>query len=344
MTFSSPAPWQSFRDLLSLDLAEVEARVDAAPELYPGLDPRALFTPLEDFHRLMTSSHVQGTWVDLGAGVGESVLFYTWLFPERQALGLEKSVARVAAGNAAKERLQLKRAILEEADLGIADIPDAETYFLYFPTGPVLDRVLAELRRKRRFRCLIAIESHGDLIPRLEKENWLELLESVPLSVPRLDSHARIYGRREVPEVTGPHQLSFLQRMLIVREESGEEWLGESRGLEWLRGDEYQLLLPPRSIRWSQVKSILGFSDLPELWRFLCELRRRDRELCVSSERGAMRGKLRKILISPRMALELSSGERVEWSHIMTLTLDGSLCYDSSRSFYFLPPAPTTMS
>lgn len=335
MNSLSEAPWESFKALLNLDYGAIEAAVEDHPGNYKDLDPRALYTDIADFYSIMHSSLVKGTWIDLGAGVGVSALMYSSLFPDRKSIAIESSHARVDAGREAQLRLNLNNTEFVEGDLLTCDIPEGETYFLYFPTGPVLDRILDQLRTKKKFKCLIAIESHGDLLPRLEKEKWLKRSTSLPLISQRHHPHAIIFERTSAPREWGPHQLSFQNKFLLI----DNQWLGESFGLEWLKDNQYQLVHPPRTIEWNPGIKVMSRHELPRPVHILASLRRLG-ELEIKTHKTIYRASLRKILITPSLSVELSSGEWVLWDDISTISMDNKLCYESSSDYFFSALAP----
>jgi hypothetical protein len=339
MSFSSVPPWQSFKELFAIDYVEVEKMVENQEELYPGLHPEALYTSLEDFYHLMSLPFLLGDWVDLGGGIGESALLYASLFSERKAYSLEKSKSRVKAGLDIKRRLHLSNAFLLEADLFSCDLPNGEIYFLYFPTGPVLDRLLVELRKKSRFKYLIAVESHGNLIPRILKESFLNFKSSVPLVSQRHLPDAYIFERGEEKEKFSLHHLSFLKRFLRIRSTNNIEWIGESFGLEWLKDDHYQLLSPPRTIRESEVREILEWENLSPEIQFLLQLQKLGEVQLIGIHRQ-FEGFIRKVILSPSFMLEISSGEWIKWEEIKFIKWKNHLCYDLLQGFYSLPHVP----
>lgn len=328
MSSSSPVPWESFKELFSLDHGSIEQQVEDRPGQYKDLDPRALYTTLEDFFHIMKSPWTFGTWVDLGAGAGESVLMYASLFPERRSIGIECAGARVRAGEELRKRLGIGNAQLREADLLCCEIPDAQTFFLYFPTGHVLDRVLNELRAKGSFRYLIVVESHGDLLPRLNKEKWLKIVGRIPLSSPRHHPNAIVYERGADSNEVGPHQVSFHEKYLLFTDPRGE-WIGDSFGLEWLKDEQYQLLRPPRTIEWGQLIKIMDQGELAPAVRLLVEVRKKG-EVEITVKSTILQGHIRKILVRPCFEVEISTGEWVKWEDIKTIKADNHLCYESS--------------
>jgi hypothetical protein len=206
------------------------------------------------------------------------------------------------------------------ADLLSAEIPEADVYFLYFPTGPVLDRVLEELYRAQKFFRLLAIESHGDLLPRLELESFLQLQEEIPLKSPRHYPKARLYERIFKEQRPGPFNLSFRERYLVV-DEGHQRWVGETMGLSWTAEDRFELATPPRTIHWRHVAQVCELADFsPEVQR--CLAFRRHGPVVIKTMDREYRGELRKILLTPVFRLELSTGERVEWDNVITISLE----------------------
>jgi hypothetical protein len=150
-----------------------------------------------------------------------------------------------------------------------------QIYFLYFPTGLFLDRVLSELQKKDHEFHLVVIESHGDLVPRIELENWLRLETEVSLKSNRHFDKAKIYRRIFVPRSPElrPFDLSFKRFYLLIRNEQ-ESWFSESYGMEWSNSNCFELLVPPRRIYWDSVERILSFTDFSPLGQLLLELRK----------------------------------------------------------------------
>lgn len=339
MKSSSIVPWQFFKELFHFDHGSIENEVRERPGHYKDLNPHALYTSYEDLANIIQGPWVSGTWIDLGAGVGQSSLMYAYLYPERKSIAIESDEARALAGKRVKELLKLNNCQFINDDLEVCPIPEGETYFLYFPTGMVLDRILSELRLINKFKRLIVIESHGDLLPRLMKEQWLRPVGAIPLNTPRHHPEAMVYERVEAPLNYGPHQISYLNKLLLIQDEDHSLWIGESKGLEWLREDQYQLAYPPRTINWSQVQKIMEVVDLDERSYFLVKLRRLS-PLVIQTKEKLIEGFIRKIIISPCFKVELSSGELVEWQDIKKINWRDILCFDSSSGFCYLPPAP----
>lgn len=338
MKSSSLQPLEYFKNLFQFDNAEIEKDVPLRPDFYPGLDPAALYTDLVDLYALMTHDLAQGCWLDLGCGTGVGPLMYAALYPDRKSFGIEAASSRLRAGQVIQERLGLVNASLIHGDLLNCAIPIAETYFLYFPTGHVLDRVLSELASFKHPLSIVAIESHGDLLPRLRKEGWLNEISTTKLSAARHHPEAIWFESNHSPrEQQGAHYLSFKQQALVIRDGNSEEWLAESFGLNWSHDNIFDLLTPPRSIDWQQVISVRDESALSRELSFLYHLRPLG-EVSLSARGTSYSGTIRKIIISPTFSVELSTGQKLKWQEIQSIHWDQFLCYESSSAYFCLPP------
>lgn len=333
---------KDWEKLFSFDHQQIEQKIQPRFYNYQGLQVEALYTSLIDLEMILTDEAVSGTFVDLGAGVGRTCLMYGLLHPDRVAIGIESEAPRLEAGLKLKQQLALDNVELIKADLLHCPIPEAETYFLYFPTGPVLDRVLSELRHCGRQIKLVAIESHGDLLARLAKEHWLNCIKTIPLKSPRHYPEALVFsGQGKLClNHANPHELSFRNKYLLIQDADNQEWVGESYGLEWEGKEQYHLLVPPRTVQWSQVKAVKSLTDFPPEIQQVLNLRRLG-EMRINYLEQECNCHLRKIITSPSFKLEFSDGAQVEWGDIKSIHQGHFLCYESSSGFFSLPPAPT---
>jgi len=326
MKFSLPPNWQHFDNLLH----ELEEHVQHREGSYKGLLPEALYTSTKDLLAIFENTNVSGTFVDLGCGTGKSVLLYGSLFPDRKAVGIEFESARLGAGHRFKEEYNILNVSMLNKDLLTCDLPEGDTYLLYFPTGPVLDRIMCELYKRKSVFRLIIIESHGDLIQRIELENWIRLIDEVELESERHYPMARIYERSPVERDSSllPFEYSFKEKFIVIND-GHEDWVGETYGMEWTSDDRFELKTPPRTIFWNCVKKLMTDRDIPHDLRTALEIRRLG-EVMIKTHKSGYSGFIRKIIISPVFQVELSSGEKVEWNEILTITQGTHLCYVSS--------------
>lgn len=321
-----PPFWDHFKSRYD----EVESHVHERRGSYKGLSREALYTDLEDLISIFKHPLVGGTFADLGCGAGISSLTYGWLFPERKSIGIEFEEVRIKEGRDMALKWDIHNASLFQDDLLSCSIPDADTYFLYFPTGPVLDRVLSELYEKKKNFVLVAIESHGDLYNRLSLENWLLLKDEVPLVFPRHEPRAKIFIRTGEARASGlePFKHTYHDHFLLIQNDN-ESWIGDSLGMEWTEGMRFELQNPPRTIDWRDVKKLMMREDVPAEFHVALELRRLG-ELSIKTKNQEFQGYIRKIITHPSFVVEISTGEKVEWKEVMTVTQGSRLCFVSS--------------
>lgn len=326
MKYVLPPYWEHF----DFDDQQAEDEVLDRHGSYKGLSLEALYTCDEDLLSFFNHPLVVGNFADLGCGVGKAALLYGALFPERKSIGIEFESSRLKRGETFLKSYPLQNVSLLNQDLLKCSIPMVETYFLYFPTGLVLDRILYELYQTNHSFRILAIESHGDLYKRLERENWLELVGTVPLKSLRHHSYGHIYERNFKKRLDDliPFNQSFLKKFLLI-EDQGEEWLGESYGMEWTDGDRFELQVPPRTLFWKNVKKMMLLSEIDPKYHTALALRNSlPCEIATLSKKFI--GIIRKIIISPTFKLELSTGEKVEWDEILTIHQGIELCFASS--------------
>lgn len=329
MNSSLPQSWERFNS----QHREIERSVSDQRGSCLGLSAEALYTTSDDLNRIFDDGLISGTFCDLGCGHGLAPLLYGERFPTRKAIGIEFEKARLDFGRGEAQKLHLENVSLIEGDLLSCNIPKADTYFLYFPTGPVLDRILTTLYELGSAFRLVVIESHGDLLPRIELENWLSLLKEIPLSSKRHYPNARIYERTlaQRDKRLFPFTLSYQEKFFVLTD---EEWIGETYLMEWQKEEAFDLCYPPRTIHMSSVKKVLSKEELSAELKCCVEIRRRG-EVNIKTSKSSFKGHIRKIITKPSFHLELSGGEKVEWSDITSISKGSELCYDSSLLFSF---------
>jgi hypothetical protein len=311
-----------------------EVAVSEDPSSYKGLDLRALCTDPEDVRSIIRDPLIHGTWVDLGSGLGHTVFTYKESFPDRDAIGIERELSRVEASRKISSSLRVPATFIH-GDLLTSPLPEGQTYFLYFPQGHVLDRILSELARRETF-TLVAIESHGDLFQRLEKESWLKLEKEIPLKSARHHPFARIYrARGNNRSLSGLHQHSFRENFFLI-EDGSKAWWGDSFGL-YAVGEDYLLEHPPRTVKAKDIVKTLTKTELAPVLSFLISLRRLP-GIEVMAKGKSYHGPIRKILGRDTFSVEFPGGEQLQWDEIELIKQGNRICYDSSSDLFFLPP------
>ncbi len=329
MTFSLVQFWERFKSAFH----DVEAPINDEDSANRGLSYTALYTSKEDLDALFIDPCINGTLLDIGCGDGHVVLYYALSFPHRRAIGIENQRSRFDFASLIKNDYDIKNASFICDDLLHCQMPSADVYFLYFPTGHVLDKIISSLYDEMKEFTLIVIESHGDLIKRIEKENWLEFSHEIPLSSLRHYPHARIYKRifKERDSSLKPFQQSYKKNYILIQEDN-IIWIGGTYEMGWLGDDVFNLNDPPRTIRWSDVKKLMLYKDFDPLRRFVLNLREKG-ELRFSLKDFTAIGCIRKIIIEPTFMIELSTGQRLKWEEITSIFKDSQICYDSSHVF-----------
>lgn len=323
--------WLQFSEYFRELHQRIEKNVADEVGSYKDLSFEALYTSQEDYRKIFSHPEIQGTMVDLGCGVGVGCFTYHELYPNRTSIGVEFTAARYQAAETFRQTHDLQGISFLHQDLLTCEIPFGDTYFLYFPTGAVLDRILSVLS-SRPFKTLVAIESHGDLLPRLALENWLTSCSEIHLSSTRHCPHARIFTNNSEPRSgkLWPFDLSFVDQVLEISSPEGH-WLGESFQMEWQQGELFNLKTPPRTIAASAIQRTWERADLERNIQLLLRLRHLG-EVEVELNQRRIKGMIRKIFISPSFALELSGGEKVEWKDIQTISQGSQICYDYHSS------------
>lgn len=319
------------------EFKKIEQDVSEREGSYKGLLKEALLTSKEDYEAIFSSLPEIRKWIEPGSGHGLGPVMFAKCYPDKSAIGIEFERSRYEASEALKRREAISNVQFFHEDLLNFDLPRGDAYFLYFPTGMVLDKILFEIGTMDSGVRVIAIESHGDLLPRLEKEKWLQKVKEIPLSTLRHYPYAVVYNK------VGPYQYSlhgqsFLKKYLLIKDDNGEKWLGESFGLEWSRNNEFNLQLPPRTINSEQIIGIFTLEEVEKIYHFALYLRRLG-ELRIETENAQHSGQIRKIFISPCFKVEISTGHQLEWKQIKKILWENALCYESSSGYYYFPRA-----
>lgn len=317
---------------------EIKNTFSKIPESYSGEDYRALLTSLLDLENIFKSPEVSGIFCDLGAGFAQTCLYYSSLFKDRHSIAIEFVKERLDKAIAKANELNIRNITFLNQDLLTCELPHADVYFIYFSTGIVLNRVLNELMIKNNDFHLIAIESHGDLIDRLDDEMGLLKIREIPLIQERHYPNAVIYKKIAKKIDINSHDYSYLNKIICIKENELMFW-ASTQEMSFLKKDHFNLKKPLRTINWKNVVGIFKIDEVPKdiAWQLpLYEFG----ELVFMTHQGIeYRGQVVKILTSPLIGVEISSGERLEWSQISYIKKGDRLCYEFSLGSYLFPHA-----
>jgi len=222
---------------LNIDLADIEKKLSKGLlETYAGdqLLPEALYTSEEDAQSILAVLDLKAgdRVIDLGCGIGTLLLTGSRLYPQVDFVGVELVEERLNVARECARELKLQNLDLIQGHLSEIKIPRADVYFIYLATGKTYSHIINQLLKEsssRKFK-IVAIESHGDLLPDLKSRNWLKELQSVSLQSERHTPDALIF------ESLKNHYGSQLKRTLMLMERDlnvhGEiEWTTEDRHL-----------------------------------------------------------------------------------------------------------------
>ena len=222
---------------LNIDLEAIEKDlIKGLPETYAGdrLLPEALYTSEEDAANILASLNLKlgDRVVDLGCGIGSLVLTGAQNYSDITFWGIEVVEERLQVARACAQELKLNNLKLIQGHLTEVNIPRADVYFIYLATGKTYSHLINQLLRESSSRDfkIVAIESHGDLLPDLQSRSWLKVIHSIPLKSERHSPRALIF------ESINNNYESQLKRSLMLLDRDlrihGEcNWTAEDRHL-----------------------------------------------------------------------------------------------------------------
>ncbi len=240
---------------------------------YSGLDNRALLTSYRDYQAMIQALEpAPGThFFEPGAGYFRAFFLYSILYPEMKYTGIEQVKERVLAAKEAAQSLHMDSTGIKLGDA--LEMEESFDYmFLYLPSVPMTQKLISKAKRKIG-TSIIAIESHGDLIPLLEgQRNSLKITEIINSESQRHRNGIFIYQvssfekdyADELLEVTDDDMKCF------VIEENGEQFLIPTRG-SWLSIQENHITtaFPEMEIKFESIIDIQTPNDELLPWHAL---------------------------------------------------------------------------
>lgn len=135
---------------------------------YQDLTNEALSTSYFDYYKIFKFLGGGKTLIDLGAGFCRGTLLAHLLNENLRCISLEIDHSRIQP---AKSFLSTRSKDLIQGDIFGPSLPglqQADALFLYLPAGKLFYQILKHLLEGKRSLIIIAIESHGQLIPHLD--------------------------------------------------------------------------------------------------------------------------------------------------------------------------------
>lgn len=173
-------------DFFYVSIEDTEKTIDSPNKnVYTGTELEALLTPYCDYYQMICDIPKGECLVDLGAGYSRGTLLASFL-ELSPVLSLEINLSRVLAAQLALASINGKKEEIRNADIG-SEILEAYGYYLYFPKGEVLYKILNQLFEisKRREVYLYVCESHGDVQEFLSISVQIEPVKEFTNSLPR---------------------------------------------------------------------------------------------------------------------------------------------------------------
>lgn len=168
-----------------IDYENTENKIQTTNEdIYAGLENTALLTSYLDYYQMILDLGEKKVLADLGAGYCRGSLLIEKLGLSSKILSLEVESNRVAI---AKSIVRDKSLIIQEDLLdNNFQLPKVDAFFLYLPTGPVINSLIKKVIDQKVEAIFYIIESHGDLIdnilfyPEVFKQIPCDLVTSLP--------------------------------------------------------------------------------------------------------------------------------------------------------------------
>jgi hypothetical protein len=191
--------WDFFIDEhIGIDFNKIEQAVPDHEGLYKGLKSEALQTSYLDYYQILQKIPSGSSFVDIGAGYNRASFVNHWCDFGHDCIGLEVVKERIVHAQSIGEKFGINSKHFVHFDLyGSHELPKADFYFIYMPTGVLLDQIFVKLSGHKHSFQLIVIESHGDLIPTMEHySDWFKCEFKIPLSQKRHDPFIYFYQSR----------------------------------------------------------------------------------------------------------------------------------------------------
>jgi precorrin-6B methylase 2 len=147
---------------------------------YSGLDSRALLTSYRDYWAMIEklNPHPTAHFFEPGAGYFRAFFLYSILYPELKYTGIEQVEDRVQTATQAAKELDLDTKDIQLGD-ALKMRESFDLMYLYLPSSPQTQQLIRKAKQ-RLGTSIIAMESHGDLIPLLDgQRNSLKLTEII---------------------------------------------------------------------------------------------------------------------------------------------------------------------
>lgn len=232
----------------------------------------ALNNSIFDFYKILKKLKDDVTICDIGSASSLLSITANLFFPNIKVISIEPVAKRMQAAIALNKELMGAHEFYGTLFDSRYSNLNFDYALLYFPTGRALEEIL-EILTRRKDTCIIAIESHGDLLFRLDQCGKLEKEQQlVKMVSPRHNPFAHIYKIN--PEASPTESDTFLREFYLENnfameiKDSRGTWIGliESTDI-YFQHDKNNLITmkyPPRSISTRGEIKFLHKEDLDD--------------------------------------------------------------------------------
>lgn len=179
----------------------------------------ALNTSYADWYQFLSKLNPKSTICDLGSGHSKGSIISA-LFPNFcQVKSYEYIEQRVSATKKALQINGLSHENIYHCNF-LDEFPRATKYYIYLPAGNLVHKILSQLQHFSLDEQIeiYAVESHGDLINFISKEEWLTKDELLTLKTPRHDTTLYLFKSKDKEKIEK-----------IIR--SKKQWVNETNSL-----------------------------------------------------------------------------------------------------------------
>ncbi|MCP4915189.1 MAG: hypothetical protein GY909_18865 [Oligoflexia bacterium] len=219
--------------------------------------PEALYTSIEDWNNILEwikSNSPQSKVCDLGAGEARGTLLASTHFKELSVTSIEANSERFLHTVKYLKEKNLYQNNIKSGNFLNTDLSDFDCFFLYLPVGESLYQLFETFSKREKEFLLIAIESHGDLLPFVEDYFDVAPISKIALSDSRHNEFAHIYRVNEFIE-------NKLQKILNKRQSDIEILVEEFHPTQ----NTYQFKRSLRDVQYGPKKGHITVANPPRL-------------------------------------------------------------------------------
>ncbi|EQC46052.1 hypothetical protein [Bacteriovorax sp. Seq25_V] len=253
------------------NITNEELQLEDSSEFYLGdIHHHALNNSIFDFYKILKNLEGESTICDIGSAASLLSITANLFFPKIKVISVEPIASRMKAAISLNENLSSHHEFYET----IFDERYKKLYYdyalLYFPTGKSLENILKSIMTDSS-RGIIAIESHGDLLTRLDQVGKLNNKKIfIKMVSPRHHPYAYIYEVNTKEEDSSSdlilNRIYSSEYIALKIDDSSGSWIGLTEGIEiYFKESKNNLITlkyPPRSISFDENFQFLREEDI----------------------------------------------------------------------------------